>query len=64
MCTEISCECDCHAKAGRDVILAKLVEGLDFSPVFESALFEQPDVETEHTLGKFGRTLGLAFSSL
>eukprot|EP01043_Picozoa_sp_COSAG02_P055469 COSAG02_NODE_6433_length_3571_cov_2.170507_1_plen_735_part_00 len=63
---DCGCECDCHeiAKAGRDVILAKLVEGLDFSPVFEPGLFEQPDVETEHTLRKFERTLSLASSSL
>ena len=30
------CECDCHAvaAAGRETVLAKLAEGVDFSPLF------------------------------
>eukprot|EP01043_Picozoa_sp_COSAG02_P016020 COSAG02_NODE_696_length_18385_cov_48.260855_17_plen_774_part_00 len=56
------CDCDCHAiaKAGRDVILAKLVEGMDFTPVFEPELFEPVDVDTEHTVQTFEKALGVA----
>jgi hypothetical protein len=59
---DCDCDCDCHAiaKAGRDVILAKLVEGMDFTPVFEPELFEPVDVDTEHTVQAFEKALGVA----
>ena len=59
---DCDCDCDCHtvAAAGRDVVLAKLVEGMDFSPLFKQELFEQTDVDTEHALRDFERTLSRA----
>ena len=57
------CDCDCHAiaAAGRKAVLAKLLEGVDFSPLFSTDAFETADldVEQEQTLASFETTLRL-----
>jgi hypothetical protein len=42
------CECDCHAivAMGSEAVLAKLREGVDFSPLFREDLFEPEDMNT------------------
>lgn len=55
------CDCDCHAiaAAGREAVLAKLVQGVDFSPLFEQRTDADADLdaEQEQTLEDFERTL-------
>lgn len=55
------CDCECHdiVKAGRATVLAKLVEGVDFSPLFRAEEFETADIDTEQeqALKDFERTL-------
>ena len=58
---DCECDCDCHAiaAAGREAVLVKLEEGVDFSPLFRPDLFETADMdaEQEQALDAFERTL-------
>ena len=60
---EVACNCDCHAiaAAGRKVVLAKLLEGVDFSPLFCTDVYETADldVEQEEMLASFETKLQL-----
>ena len=46
------CACDCHAivAAGREAVLEKLREGVDFSPLFSPDRFETSDMDVEQML--------------
>ena len=63
---DCDCDCDCHAiaSAGREAVLAKLGQGVDFSPLFsekeEDFEKEDMDPEQEQILGAFERTLARA----
>jgi hypothetical protein len=43
------CSCDCHsiAASGRKAVVAKLLEGVDFSSLFQPDLFETTDLDAE-----------------
>ena len=55
------CDCDCHviATAGREVVVEKLLEGLDFAPLFNEDAFEETDLDAafEERLGAFEKSL-------
>jgi hypothetical protein len=43
--------------AGRKAVIAKLLEGVDFSSLFQAELFEATDIEQEEELASFVRKL-------
>ena len=48
------CDCDCHevAALGREAVVAKLQEGVDFSPLFQEDLFEDEMADDVHELAE------------
>ena len=65
---EEACGCDCHsiARAGREAVVAKLLEGMDFSPLFENSEGGQEteaaadDVDADQELKEFEMMLNRA----